>query len=181
MAEDKLLDIVDTTKVKNLPSFRKMRNHYIPAIPALFGLLVLLSVFLTSCSSLRIVVLDDPLTPEEHIALGLSYEKRGETDNAIEEYKKASKNLPVAYLYLGNIYFQKGDLEHAKKYYRKTIKEKPDISDAYNNLAWVYYTEKENLAEAMSLVLKALELNPSNEQYRDTLNKIEELRGKNRV
>lgn len=135
----------------------------------------------SGCSLPRIIVLKDPLTPQEHLTLGIAYEKRGELDPAIKEYKLAAKKLPLAYLYLGNVYFQKNELDEAEKYYKKTIKKDPRNADAYNNLAWLHYTKKENLEEAERLVLKALELNPSKGNiYRDTLEKIEELKKSNR-
>lgn len=144
----------------------------------------------TGCSFPRIIILDDPLTPEEHINLGVVYEKKGELDFAIKEYEIASKKLPTAYFYLGNVYMQKGNLDEAEKYYKKAIKKQPNLADAYNNLAWLYYNKakgsglnvediKEILKEAERLVLKALELNSSNENYRDTLDKIRELKSKN--
>ncbi|MEW6740760.1 MAG: tetratricopeptide repeat protein [Nitrospirota bacterium] len=153
----------------------------------LFSVLCFLS---SGCSLPRIIVLDDPLTPEEHINLGVAYEKKGDLDNAIEEFKKASKKLHVAYLYLGNAYMQKGDPDEAEKYYKKAIKKQPDLADAYNNLAWLYYNKakgsgltaediNEIIKEAERLALKALELSPSNENYKDTLNKIRELKSKN--
>lgn len=127
----------------------------------------------SSCASLpRIIVLDDPLTPEEHINLGLAYEKKGEPDNAIEEYKKASKKLPAAYLYLGNIYQQMKKLDEAEAFYRKAIEKAPALADAYNNLAWLYCTKGTNLEEAERLASKAVELNPSKEEYQDTLRNI---------
>jgi len=50
-------------------------------------------------------------------------------------------------------------------------------ADACNNLAWLYYTKRENLDEAESLAMKAMELNPSKENiYGDTLEKIRELK-----
>ncbi|MBU4321122.1 MAG: tetratricopeptide repeat protein, partial [Nitrospinae bacterium] len=124
-------------------------------------------------------ILDDPLSPEEHINLGVAYEKQGDIDNALKEYRLASKKLPLAYLYMGNIYFQKNDLDEAESAYKKAIKKAPDNSDAYNNLAWLYYTKKENLNEAEYLALKAIELNPSKKEiYQDTLNKIRGAKGK---
>jgi tetratricopeptide (TPR) repeat protein len=122
-------------------------------------------------------VLKDPLTPEEHLNLGVSYEKKGELDPAIREYQLASKKLPIAYLYLGNAHFQKNEFSEAEAYYKKAIKKGPQNADAYNNLAWLYYTWRKNLGEGEKLVLKAMELNPAKEQiYRDTLEKIRELR-----
>jgi tetratricopeptide (TPR) repeat protein len=129
------------------------------------------------CSLPRIIVLDDPLSPEEHINLGVAYESKGELEGAIKEYEAASKKLPRAYLYLGNVFFQKNEWENAEKYYRKSIEKDPENADAYNNLAWLYYTKKENLDEAEGLVLKAMELNPANKDaYQDTLAKIRALR-----
>jgi tetratricopeptide (TPR) repeat protein len=137
--------------------------------------LVLFLFFLTSssCAIPKIIVLHDPLTPEEHINLGLTYEKKGETEGAVGEYKKAAKDLPIAYLYLGNIYYEKGEYSLAEGYYRKVIRKKPDVADAYNNLAWMFYRTGTNLKEAEALSQKALELDPSNDTYKDTFNAIE--------
>lgn len=133
----------------------------------------------SSCALPRIIVLDDPLTPEEHINLGVAYEEKGEMDNALKEYKEASKKLPSAYLYIGNIYFQKNEFDEAEFYYKKAIKKDPKNADACNNLAWLYYTKRENLDEAESLILKAMELNPSKKYiYQDTLEKIRGVKGK---
>ena len=101
----------------------------------------------------------------------------GELDNALEEYKKASKKLPLAYTFIGNIYFQRGEFDNAEVHYKKAIKREPNHADAYNNLAWLYCTEKRNLNEAEDLVLKALQLNPSKQDiYQDTLEKIRDLK-----
>jgi tetratricopeptide (TPR) repeat protein len=138
---------------------------------------MLLAIFLCACALPRIVVLDDPLSPEEHLNLGVTYEKKGELDNALKEYKEASKKLPLAYLYTGNVYYQKKDYEKAEIYYKEAIKKDPTNADAYNNLAWLYSIKKENLDEAEMLVLKALELNPSKKEiYTDTLEKIKGLK-----
>ncbi len=125
------------------------------------------------CSLPKIIILKDPLTPEEHLNLGVSYEKNGEYDQAIKEYRLASEKLPLAFLYLGNVHFLKKEWAEAEKYYREAIQKDPQNADAYNNLAWLYYTRGEKLKEAEGLVLKAMDLNPSKETiYRDTLEKI---------
>ena len=133
--------------------------------------------FLGGCSLPRIVVLDDPLTPEEHLNLGVTYENSGELDNAVKEYEAAAKKLAEAYLYLGNVYFRQKEFEKAELSYKKAIKKKPEISDAYNNLAWLYYVKRENLEEAENLVRQAISLNPAKAGiYQDTLEKIAELK-----
>jgi tetratricopeptide (TPR) repeat protein len=131
----------------------------------------------TSCSLPRVIILKDPLTPEEHLNLGVTYEQQGEFDNAIKEYNLAAKKLPRAFLYLGNAYLQKKEWKEAESFYRKAIREEPENADAYNNLAWLYYMKKENLDQAEKLVQRALELNPAKgDIYRDTLEKIREMK-----
>lgn len=150
-------------------------NSVASFFPVLFALGAML--YLSGCSFPRIIILKDPLTPEEHLNLGLAYEKQGEFEPAIKEYTAAAKKLPLAYLYLGNVHFQKKDLGKAEEYYKKAIKNDPRNADAHNNLAWLYYTKKENLEQAEHLALKAIELNPSKENiYRDTLEKIREMK-----
>jgi tetratricopeptide (TPR) repeat protein len=140
-------------------------------------LVLCLSILLSACSLPRIIVVKDPLTPEEHLNLGVAYEQKREYDNAIAEYRLAAKKLPVAYLYLGNAHFQKNELVEAEKYYKKAIKRDPKNADACNNLAWLYYTKREKLDEAENLALRAIELNPLKDNiYRDTLEKIREMK-----
>jgi tetratricopeptide (TPR) repeat protein len=134
---------------------------------------------LVSCSVPRIIVLSDPLTPEEHLNLGVIYERNGETALAAEEFRKASESLPLAYVYLGNVSFQTRSFDEAEKYYRLAMDKDPSLGDAYNNLAWLYYTKEENLDEAQALAEKAVALNPSQPQYLDTLDKLKALRSGN--
>jgi tetratricopeptide (TPR) repeat protein len=144
----------------------------------LFLLFALCSLLVVSaCSFPRIIILKDPLTPEEHLNLGVTYEQQGEFDNAVKEYNQAAKQLPRAFLYLGNAYFQKGEWKAAEENYRRAIQKEPDNADAHNNLAWLYYTRKENLDQAEKLAMKAMELNPAKKDiYRDTLEKIRDMR-----
>jgi tetratricopeptide (TPR) repeat protein len=134
---------------------------------------------LLGCSMPRIIILDDPLTADEHLTLGMAYDAKQEYDAAVREYESAAKKLNIAYLYLGNLHFKKGDMEKAEQYYKKAVKagDDPPIADAYNNLAWLYYTKKEKLDEAELLAAKAIQLQPqSREHYEDTLMKIRELK-----
>jgi tetratricopeptide (TPR) repeat protein len=134
-------------------------------------------ILFAGCSLPRIIILDDPLSPEEHLNLGVTYENNGEFENALKEYKIASKKITIAYLYMGNIYFQMKEYESAEASFRKIMKKDPDNADAFNNLAWLYYVRNENLEEAEALALRAIGLNPSKADiYRDTLEKIKSVR-----
>jgi tetratricopeptide (TPR) repeat protein len=169
MGEDRFLDAADNTKMIRDKTTRRMA---IPQI-AFFGLWLFL--MFSGCTLPRIHVFEDPLSPEEHLNLGVAYERKNEFDSAIKEYKLAAKKLPVAYLYLGNAHFPKSEFGEAEAYYKKAIKKVPDNADAHNNLAWLYYTRGENLEEAETLALKAIELDPLRTHiFEDTLEKIRE-------
>ena len=148
-----------------------MEKDRILDAPLITVCLMLLTAVISGCSLPGIVRFNDPLTPEEHMNLGVSYEKQGETDAALREYKTASRDLPLAQLYIGNAYFQKNDLKEAEKAYRKAI-EKTEDPRAYNNLAWLYYSSDQKLKQAEDLAGKAVELSPESPVFRDTLEKI---------
>ncbi|MBN1930762.1 MAG: tetratricopeptide repeat protein [Desulfobacterales bacterium] len=144
-------------------------------------LLVLLSycgiLFFSGCAFPKIIVLEDPLSPVEHLNLGVTYEKNKDFENAVKQYRLAAEKLPLAYLYLGNAYFLKNNLNKAEKYYKKAIKKKISNADVYNNLAWLYCVKQENLTEAEQLALKAIETAPEKKDiYNHTLLKIKALK-----
>lgn len=182
MGEDKILDPPGNSPMINHQALEKEKNFDEPAaglrggwpgkkILMIFGLWALL--FSSSCAFPRIIILKDPLTPQEHLNLGVAYEQRGELDAALQEYEQAAKKLPGANLYIGNVHFQKKEWDEAEKSYRKVIRQEPGNADAANNLAWLLYTQKQNLDQAETLARQAIELNPAKEAiYRDTLEKI---------
>ncbi len=143
--------------------------------PCLKALCLTLLLLTCACAIPRVGLYRDPLTPEEHIDLGVAYEKKGELDAALKEYKTAARKMPLAYLYTGNIYFRQGVLADAEKSYKKAI-EKTHSPEAYNNLAWLYYTSGTKKDEAEHLAARAVELSPASDAFRDTLKRIREKR-----
>jgi len=139
--------------------------------------LAIVVVLAVGCTMPRIMILSDPLSAEEHLQLGIAYEKEGEFDNAIREYEAAEKKTPRAYYYLGNAHFQKKEFGKAEIYYKKAINKEASNADAHNNLAWLYCVQGRNLVEAEGLALKAMELNPAKKDtYKDTLERIRTLK-----
>jgi len=127
-----------------------------------------------------IAVLHDPLTPQEHLQLGLSYEKKGLIEDAIKHYEEASKEDAKGFLFLGNLYLNQNNYDKAEEYYKKAIRKNDKLADAYNNLAWVYCLQRKNLDEAEELVKKAIEIEKNNADkvkiYEDTIEKIQKLK-----
>ena len=115
---------------------------------------------LPACSSLpRMNVPHDPLTAEDHVALGTAYEAQGLKDLAAREFQAAleqRKDYPPALISLGNLAFEAGALADAEEYYRRVLEVDSSQPSANNNLAMVYLQRGERLAEAERLARTAL-------------------------
>lgn len=101
-------------------------------MPLLFlFLLISCSLVLTGCGTFpRVIILQDPLTAEEHNDLGVAYEAKKEYDLAIREYRLALKKKEeffIARVNLGNAYLQSGRYEEAEAAYKKAITLRPEI------------------------------------------------------
>lgn len=134
---------------------------------------------IAGCALPRVTVLDDPLSPEEHLSLGMAYEKNGEYDLAVREYEAAAKRIPRAHLFAGNACYQNRDYAAAEKHYRRAMEKLPEDPRPMNNLAWLYCTQKRRLDEAERLARRALKLveGPGAKEYRDTLECILRAKG----
>ena len=139
--------------------------------------LLLLLLVAGGCAAFpQIVIHDDPLTPEEHLKLGMAYESNKETERAVAEYELAARKVPLAYLYLGNALVGMGKLAEAEDAYRAGQKQMPDNTEVLNNLAWLLYTRKKALPEAEKLAARAVSLEPGRAAFKDTLAAIRALR-----
>lgn len=119
-----------------------------------------IGVSFSACSDLpRVRVLQDPLTPEEHVTLGLAYEVEGRPELAAREYdgalRKEHRHM-TALIGLGNLAFDRGAMEEAEAYYRQALITAPEDPGVNNNLAMVYLTRQEKLDEAERLTSLAL-------------------------
>ena len=148
---------------------------------AVFSLLLLGS--LQACSGLpRLVVLHDPLTPEEHVKLATAYQSQGLKELAAKEFQTAlrqQREYPPALVGLGNLSFESGSFQEAEEYYRRALAVAPDDPSANNNLAMVYLSRGERLDEAERMAQKALEQGgPLRPYVLDTLASIDVRQGR---
>ena len=140
-------------------------------------LLVTLLGTLQACSGLpRIVVLHDPLTPQEHVTLGESYQAQGNTELAVREFQAAlrlQRDFAPALVALGNRSFEAGTLQEAEDYYSRALDAVPGHPAASNNLAMVYLSRGGRLDEAERLAKSALAQGGALRPYiLDTLAKV---------
>lgn len=145
-------------------------RHFYALGPILAIVLSFLSLSgIAGCGSVpKIIILKDPLSSEEHLRLGLSYEAQGQWDLALSEYEAAlEKGGPSSLIqgYRGNVYFSKKEYPSAKAAYQKSLSENPQNAPVLNNLAFLYLAQKENLKEAERLIHRAIEADPPRKPY----------------
>ncbi len=131
----------------------------------------LLALALTGCSLPRIIVLHDPLTAAEHVALGVAYEQQEKQDLAEREYRAAlrkDRRYAPAYFSLGNFHFLKRNFDAAVTAYDRAIAYTPEEPRTWNNRS-LALLELGRLREADDSAERARALDPENAAYLDTL------------
>lgn len=114
----------------------------------------------------------NPEGVEIYKALGLLYIRQKKFDLALRTYKKVlelSKDDAEAHFYLADIYFELGDKIKTEQELEKALNLKSDYAQALNFLGYFYSGENKNLDRAQVLVNKALEMDPNNGAYIDSL------------
>ena len=103
--------------------------------------------------------------------LAEAYLQNSDIDSAIRYYQAAadSKADGGVLIKLGLLYEQKNRKKDAVTAYRKFIEHYTDNFIGYNQLAWMYTRDGEQLDEALKLAKKADELQPGNASVNDTL------------
>jgi tetratricopeptide (TPR) repeat protein len=120
------------------------------------------------------VLRDDPSNPSAHETMGYLEFRQGNLAEARKWYEQAVKlnsQSFLAYYYFAAITMNSGHLDPENKSQvenslRMAIKLNPSFAPAYDELAVFYGMRRENLDEAHTLVLNAVQLDPGNLHYR---------------
>jgi len=118
----------------------------------------------------------------DRIAEAVALEERGQTAQAIGEYKRILEQDPSSvrvWTNLGNALRDSSQPKEAEDAYRRAVAIDPDAVDALNNLAWQLLVEERELEEAENFARKALRNSlMDRDLYLDTLGRILLARGK---
>jgi len=114
-----------------------------------------------------------------HFKLGLEYEKNGDFDTAVAEYRKALAIRPDfswAHNMLGGVLERKGELDHALLEYQKAIDLEPGFAEAHFNKA-IAWDKKGNQDLAILEYQKVLAFKPETPEVYNNLGAIYEQKG----
>jgi tetratricopeptide (TPR) repeat protein len=116
----------------------------------------------------------------EYIVLSQMFHKKGKNRQAIEILQTAVSNvtnvnnennelLKEIHLLMANVYYEMNEYKNVVKVLRKVLQIDPDCHQASNFLGYLFVERNEKLDEALSLIQKALSLEPKNGAYLDSL------------
>jgi tetratricopeptide (TPR) repeat protein len=114
--------------------------------------------------------------PEIHYWEAWVYSHSRQWGEAIKRYeemaKKNDKNKEIVLqcqMSLSNCYVQQGDLARGEKILEEVIAERPDDSQANNDLGYLYADQGKNLSRAEKMIRLALKAEPDNVAYLDSM------------
>jgi len=146
-----------------------MNHDYTPAFYSRAAAVCLLAmIILGGCSLPRIIILNDPLSAEEHNHLGGIYEAQEKFDLAAQQYREAlkkDKKSVTALLLLGDLAYRTKNYSEAESAYKKAIRLQPGNGDIYNNLCWVYLDRQNGIEKAEELINTAIKTTPEHRAY----------------
>lgn len=108
------------------------------------------------------------------VEFGLFKENRQLYAEALECYKKALEiggDDPKILFKAGFVSQQLGDSDAALSFYKSAVKEDRNMAEAYHNMGLIYHSKGSGTMSLQSFK-KALELDPSNESYRKSLDMV---------
>jgi len=118
----------------------------------------------------------DPRFTLAHINLGNFLRVKKDVEGAIREYTEALRIAPgddLIHWCLGNVLCDKNDVKGAIRAYTEVIRLNEDRGAAYDRLAWLLATTADEKLrdpkKALALARKAVELEPMNGNWRNTL------------
>lgn len=121
--------------------------------PAAVFLFLFHLIGVAGCAHLpEIIVLEDPLCANEHIALGVAYERKGELALAAREYERAlsmDKSSFQARVNLGNVRLAEKRYGQARAEYLAALELRPGDPQATNNLCWAAILSGRGREEAL--------------------------------
>jgi Flp pilus assembly protein TadD len=121
-----------------------------------------------------------PNDPAPRQGLARLYAEQKQYDAALKSIDAAVALAPKSsqlHLDRGDILAMKGDLRGAEQAYRSAIERDASNAAALNNVAWLLAARKADLDEALSFARRAVELQPKNAGFADTLGAVYLARG----
>ena len=118
-----------------------------------------------------------PDNPIILFALACIYSVEKEYQKAVQEFQevrditnRSGQKLSAGfYFYYGSAYERMGEFKKAEEVFKECISLYPDAHEVLNYLAYMWADKGENLGKALEYVDRALELDPENGAYIDTL------------
>jgi Flp pilus assembly protein TadD len=114
----------------------------------------------------------DPKRPDLFLYLGLAYSRANQHDRAVGAYQEGltldDKHKDLNFQ-LGVVYEKQGKFDAAVSQFRRVIALDPKYAEAYNYAGYMMAERGIRLDEAEQLIKKALELEPDNGYYIDSL------------
>ena len=107
-----------------------------------------------------------------HKNLGLALAMKGQIDEAINHFQDATRlnpDDPETLYNLGLALEKRGRIDEAIGQYQQVLRLKPEYADACNNLGYLWAERGENLDQARALIEKAVQVQPQNAGFLDSL------------
>jgi Tfp pilus assembly protein PilF len=123
-------------------------------------------------SALKNAVKFEPGNAQIYKELGQIYLQERKLKEAEGIFKIVTGLLPEdaqAHFYLGSIYYDGENYASAEKELKAAIKLKPDYHEALNFLGYMYIEQGRRINKAGAMIKKALEFDPENGAYLDSL------------